>query len=258
MQDNLDSFTAQLRGEFMDEATDILNSFDIVLGNLRSGQEKPEEGFRKLRMYAHSVKGSSSVAGFPLVQLVMHRLEDYIDGLKEITEPICADIVFFSEKARFLIEANTSGLTAAELSRQLPARRGQFDETQVALPEPVEVLLIIKEKTAGLLFEREMRNIGLRVNILPQSFPAFEMAVRTRPDYIVISGVLDELSGVDLACALAAMPATANIPVSLLTSMAVDSPEIKKLPKSVSIIRKNHFGEDLAAALKGHNIIYKP
>jgi CheY-like chemotaxis protein len=90
---------------------------------------------------------------------------------------------------------------------------------------------------------------------LHNSFQAIEMAVRTVPDYIIVSGVLDELSGIDLACAFSSMPTTSKIPVSLLTSMAADSPELKKLPPAVSLIRKNHFGDDLATAIAKHGVL---
>ena len=95
----------------------------------------------------------------------------------------------------------------------------------------------------------------MRVTILQNSFQAIEMAVRTVPDYIIVSGVLDELSGIDLASAFSAMPTTQKIPVSLLTSMDANSHELKKLPPVVSLIRKNHFGDDLAAAIAKHAVL---
>lgn len=255
MSDGVEQFTAQMRGEFMDEAGDILNQLDIVIGNLRSGQEKPDSGLKKLQRFVLTLKNSATAAGFPLVQLVMHRLEDYLDALKEIPIIALDDIVIFSEKTRALLDENAAQPEAADLVRQLPAKRSNFEVGDVALPDPVEVLMVIKEKTAGLLFERELRACGLRVTILQSSFQAIEMAVRTKPDYIIISGVLDELSGIDLVTAFSAMPTTSAIAVSLLTSMDANSPELKKLPAAVSLIRKNHFGDDLATAMAKHSIL---
>lgn len=255
MAEETDSFIAQMRGEFIDEAGDVLSQFEIIIGNLRSGQEKLEEGLRRLRMLSHNLKGSSGVAGFPLLQLVMHRLEDYLEGSKEIPAAALDDIVVYVDKARMLISEDAENITAADLVRQLPAKRGTFEVSDVALPNPVEVLMVIKEKTAGMLFERELRACGMRVTILQNSFQAIEMAVRTVPDYIIVSGVLDELSGIDLACAFSSMPATQKIAVSLLTSMDANSPELKKLPPAVSLIRKNHFGDDLASAIAKHGIL---
>ena len=255
MTDAIDSFTASMRGEFIDETGETLNSLDIITGNLRSGQEKSEASLPKLRGMANGLKNSAAAAGFPLVQLVMHRLGDYLEALKDTPAQALDDIQQFSDKARQLIAASAPAIDSAELVRQLPAKRYSFDVKDVALPNPVEVLMVIKEKTAGMLFERELRACGLRVNMLQNSFEAIEMAVRTKPDYIIISGVLDELSGIDLCSAFAAMPTTQKIPVSLLTSMDANSPELKKLPASISLIRKNHFGDDLANALAKHSIL---
>jgi len=62
--------------------------------------------------------------------------------------------------------------------------------------------------------------------------------------------MLDEISGVDLAAALTAMPATRNLPVALLTSFSWGHSSLQELPPRVPLIRKGpSFGDDLAEAL---------
>ncbi|MFX7820747.1 response regulator, partial [Acinetobacter baumannii] len=79
---------------------------------------------------------------------------------------------------------------------------------------------------------------------------ALELISRTRPDFVIVSAVLDELSGIDVASALTAMPSTRNIPIALLTSYTWGHPSLHDLPTRVAIIRKgNSFGSDLAEFL---------
>ena len=61
---------------------------------------------------------------------------------------------------------------------------------------------------------------------------------------------MPELSGIDLAVALSAMPATRNIPCALITSLDPEDEYLKFLPGRVPVIHKGpSFGDDLADAL---------
>src|SRR5258708_144477 len=92
------------------------------------------------------------------------------------------------------------------------------------------------------------------------SLPTVEMVVHRlgvygQPDMLICSAVLDELSGIDLACALSAMPVTAKIPLALLTSFEWGHPSLEQLPSRVAILRVGtHFGDDLAEALSRFSI----
>lgn len=252
-----DNLLDTLRGEFMGEAEDNLNEIDILLGNLSSGVENPKEAMLKIKRPAHSLKGSSSVAEFPLVTVVMHRLEDYIGPLKEVTPKHIEDIRFYVEKAREYsdVQFDQKSISAAELARLLPKRpeEGAAAATQ-APAKKIEALMVIKEKTAGMIFEREFNKFGMHVTTVRTSFEALEMIVRTQPDIVLLSGVVDVLSGVDIACALKAMPATKNIPVCLLTSFEKGHNELEGLPDDVPLISKNRLKDDLASALKQYKL----
>ena len=71
-----------------------------------------------------------------------------------------------------------------------------------------------------------------------------------RPDLIIVTGVLDTLSGVDVVSAFRAMPATGAIPVALITGDTKEEALADGLPAHVPIIRKGtDFGDDLTDAL---------
>ena len=98
-------------------------------------------------------------------------------------------------------------------------------------------------------FEREPRNCGYRVTSAYSFFEALELTVRTRPDLVISSAILDNLSGVDLACSIGAIAPTRGIPFALLTSFDAGHDAIRGLPEHAAILRKGEsFGEDPANA----------
>ena len=257
-----DNLLATLRGEFIDEAEENHNNLDLVLENTRAGKEDSKDALMQVRRIAHSLKGSSGVADFPLVSLVMHRMEDYLDNVSELDEIIIDDLQVFLDKSREFSSLNIDqrSIDSAELSRQLPEKRiegiGGREEAGADIQvDIIEAMMVIKEKTSGLLFERELRAAGMRVTTVRSSFEAIEMAVRTKPDIVIVSGVLDELTGVDVASALKCMPKTSNISVALLTSFERGHSDLKGLPESVELIQKNNLKDDLLELLAKLNLI---
>ena len=105
-------------------------------------------------------------------------------------------------------------------------------------------------------FERELQACGYRVTRESNSFKTIEIASLTRPDLIIVTGVLDTLSGVDIVSAFRAMPATREIPVALITSASREEAVQDGLPDSVPVIRKGKaFGDDLTDALSQLGIL---
>jgi len=105
------------------------------------------------------------------------------------------------------------------------------------------------------IVERELAACGYRTSTIRDGFAAMETVVRTRPDMVIASVELGLLSGVDLGCALGAMPVTESIPFALFTSYEWGNPKLKGLPPRASLIRKGpQFGDDLAETLSRFNI----
>ena len=76
------------------------------------------------------------------------------------------------------------------------------------------------------------------------------MALQTRPDMVIASMELSEMTGIDLSCAFAAMPQTHAMPFALLTSYSWGNPALDRLPPRAALLRKGkEFGGDLAEAL---------
>jgi CheY-like chemotaxis protein len=102
---------------------------------------------------------------------------------------------------------------------------------------------------------RELAACGYRVSTVLDPIEALELILETRPDFVITSMVMPCMSGVDLACALNAMPATKTIPVALLTSLEPGHPDLAPLPMNTGLIRRGaQFGDDLADVLQRFGI----
>jgi len=159
------------------------------------------------------------------------------------------DVQTFLDNIRRAMEGKAEVAHSAKVVRSLPARVvGDFNPADVKISN-VEVLLVIGDKATTRIVERELAACGYRSCTVRSPFQAIEMAVRTQPDMVIVSGVLDDLSGVDLANAFSSMPTTRDLPVAVLTSYSWGHPSLENLPSRVPIIRKGpNFGDDLAEA----------
>ncbi|KAF0115697.1 MAG: CheY-like receiver [Rhodospirillaceae bacterium] len=138
---------------------------------------------------------------------------------------------------------------AGDVVRKLPAKPISFDPTTIEIRN-IEVLLVMLHSAQTHYVERELQQCGYRVSICSHPFEALPLAVRTRPDLVIISAMMPELSGIDLAIALAAMPATRNISTAIITSLSADDEYLKFLPRQVPVIFKGpSFGDDLYRTL---------
>ena len=215
---------AKLRQEFLDTAEDHLSEIDATLRDMRTGSSG-DDSLSDMRRRVHSLKGMGGTFGYPLITVISHRMEDYMAGLDELAGPNLEDTQIFVDRMRDVVDGvyQPDDPNTAAIARALPDKTG-FDVAEVGKTD-VEVMLVSPKDT-------------------------FEHVVRTRPDMIIATAVMEGLSGIDLACALAAMPATRAIPFALLTSFEGSDTALRELPESIPLIHKGaKFGDDLAEAL---------
>jgi CheY-like chemotaxis protein len=209
-----------------------------------------------LRYFAFEVKGQARNFGVSLLGIVAARLEDYLNALDHVSDWSAGGINAFLDTMRSTIDGGLADDADPSLIvRGLPARPRVLgvDDNDIL---DVEVMLVMEHNSQTGYVEREMQACGYRTSIVTSPFEAFEHAVRTRPDMVIISAVLPGLSGVDLATALATMPETRNTPVAVLTSLDDDEGNLHLLPKSVPVIHKgDSFGDDLAKAMSHHFLL---
>lgn len=251
-----DSYSTQVVADFFRELGETLDELEIVTSNLRSGAVSTDEGMEQLSAECIKIQQLAYWAHQPFIDLTLRRLVNYVADLDEPDECQMDDVCAFLDVVRGILEGEIDEKTTdqAEFVRSLPARRAADvgDTDHLA----IEVLVVDPQRSSARIFERELRNCGYRVSSVYRFFEALELTVRTRPDLVISSAVLDQLSGVDLARSIGAISPIHAIPFALLTSFERDHELVQGLPDQAAILRKGEgFGEDLADALERFHII---
>jgi PleD family two-component response regulator len=249
---NVEAMEHQVEAEFLEEVRDTLSGLDVLIGNLRSRSAKADEALPRLRHDMVSVATCGRSLDQPLIVIVAHRLSEYLADLKDLSATQIDDIQTFLDQIRKVLDGEVSPAAdaSAKMVRALPAKKAFDFDVATVTQTNVEILLVIPDKAMNRIVERELAACGYRVSNVRSPFQALETAVRTKPDMVIASAVLEDLSGIDLACAFSSMAPTRNLPFAILTSYSWGHPSLEGLPPRAPIIRKGpQFGEDLAEAL---------
>lgn len=234
----------ELRNEAIDSADDRLKSLQESVQDFRAGHIGARDALAALRLDAHSLKSVAASFEMKALKVMCHRFEDYFFNVSELTEPICKDILFFADRMAECLEGFVQGreVDVSTLMRQVPNKAG-FEVSDITVAN-IEVMLVMAPGTATKIVTRELLECGYRMVNVASTMDAFQLIPSMKPDAVIISRVMPELSGVDLACALKAMPATRDMPVALLTT---ENGDIRDLPQDVPVLRKGaNFGDDVA------------
>lgn len=242
--------------EFLEELRDTASSLQVLLGNMRSSSVSAEDGLATLKREASNLRSHAQALNVPLIKLVTHRLDEYVGELKVAGSAQLDEIQIFIDRIEKL--ADGEQVTHSEVPsvmRSLPAKRAADIDFGPIEQKNIEVLMVVPEKAMARIVERELAACGYRTSVVRNPFEALENVVHTRPDMVIASMELGVLTGVDLGCALAAMPVTQGIPFAVLTSYSWGHPKLAGLPPRAALIRKGaQFGDDLAESLSRFNI----
>lgn len=242
--------------EFLEELRDTASALQVLLGNMRSKSVPAEEGLATLKRDASNLRSQAQALSLPLIKLVTHRLDEYVGELKSAGPAELDEIQVFVDRIEKLADGeHVTDADVPAVVRALPAKRTADIDFGPIEQKNIEVLLVVPEKAMSRIVERELAACGYRTSVVRNPFEALEIVVHTKPDMVVASMELGVLTGVDLGCALAAMPATQGIPFAVLTSYGWGHPKLAGLPPRAALIRKGaQFGDDLAESLARFNI----
>ncbi|RED53652.1 response regulator [Aestuariispira insulae] len=251
----IETYDDQVEAEYLEETRDVLSEMDVILEQLANGSEEGRRRFDVLigKLQALCVTGRHT--RHALLNVTMHRLMNYLDGISKPSKEQMQDVQIFSDTMTGILDGSIQhdGWDFSEFVRSLPVRRPMDIEDLEHLD--IEVMLVEGKRSAARLFERELRACGYRVTSVRNPLEAISLAVRMRPDLIIASAELDDIGGVDLGCAIAAMPSTKNIPFAVLTSYDRNHKALADLPENAAVMNKgSRFGEDLADVLEQFKI----
>lgn len=129
-------------------------------------------------------------------------MEEYFAGLDSLNNRALIDAQFFVDQMRDVIDGRFDGTAEADGIRMLPAKTNF--EVEANVKQDIEVLLIMTRTIATKIIKTELLASGYRVVTETEPFTTIETAIRTCPDLILAAAVMEDLSGIDLACAIRA------------------------------------------------------
>jgi len=235
--------------ELIDEAKEQVNTVDALVDAVGQKSKSLAELLFSVQQLSSLLSRPSENEDYRTLGIVGHRFEDYLTNVRELTPKGLADVRTFVEVLEDMLEGNVpmEG-DASQIVRTLPAKGG-FDDEELEVRH-IEVMLVMLPGTATRYVERELQQCGYRVSTVSSTFDALSMIIRTKPDFVVVSAMMPELNGIDLAISLTTMPATRNVPLALITSLEDDDDYLNLLPANVPVIHKGEsFGDDLFKAL---------
>ena len=236
----------ELKNEAIDTIDDKIKSIEETLASFNADRIKSPDALASVKLDAHTIKSATASFEIKPPHVLSHRLEDFIYAEKELTNPLAKQLQPFMDRIAEVLDAyvNNREIDIAALMRRLPAKGG-FDVSSVTVNN-IEVMLVMEPGTANKIVTRELLECGYRMVNVASTMDAFQLIPAMRPDLVIVSRVMPELSGVDLVCALHAMPTTRKMPVALLASVDDDA-KISDLPKGVPVLRKgSRFADDVA------------
>lgn len=240
----------EMRREFLDEAEDDLRALEGAVEECRVGRLSVADLLGTVRRTAFPIRSKAGSLGLRLMSTVAYRLEDYITGQREPLPPRAFDdIEAFIETLLNIVSGEIPlDSSSSAVVRKLPPKLG-FDMNDIR-PRDVEIMLVMSAGAQTRFVQRELQQCGYRVTIVGDTFEALPLIIHTKPDMVIISAMMPEFDGLELAVGLSSMPATRNIPLAIITSMDPDDDHLSLVPKKVPIILKGpSFGDDLFKAL---------
>jgi len=246
---DIDSIVEGLKESFIESATEKLNNLDTMIETLQNISVEGDDVITDFRGQVHSLKGIGGTFGFPLVSVICHRLEEYIETERTFSAEEFDQIQMFIDQIRVIIEAgdNPGDAESKIILADLPTPP---ELTPVTRPA-VDVKIVLASPMAALreLAEFFLVEQGCRVFSTDSSVEAFQLAVENRPDLVITSVQMEAMGGIDLGRAVAAVSVLKGTRVSLMTSSADVGDLSVGIPKEFSCIRTDHMENDISELL---------
>ena len=242
----------EVKQETIDSLDDRILQMDNLIKAYKGGAIDPKALLSELRIIAHSIKSNANMSEMGAIKAVSHRFEDYLADVKEPTDSIISALQIFIDHLSKSLDNLSNGIEEdiSVAMRSLPAKGGFDFSVDDIQGTDTEIMLVMEPGIATKIVTKELLECGYRMVNVASTMDALMLIPSMRPDLVIVSRVMPELDGVDLVCAVCAMPATREIPVALLTSEALDSETLRNLPKDVPIMRKGgNFADDVAEVL---------
>ena len=228
-------FLEQLKTDAIDSAEDRLVNLGEAVDAFEAGTVESKPTLAAVRLETHSLKSVAMSFDMRALKVLCHRFEDYFSDTEKLDEKGCANIRIFMDRMSECLEAfvHSREIDLSVMMRELPGKGG-FEVGDISVAE-IEVMLVMPPGTATKIVTRELMECGYRMVNVASTMDAIQLIPSMRPDAVIVSRIMPDLTGVDLICALQSMPTTRDIPVALL---AAEGGSLENLPEGVPVLHK--------------------
>lgn len=246
MDDNFEKTLERLKTDYIESSGDTLDKIDAIIERMHSGAGDRGADFVDLQRDIHSLKGSAGTFGFSSVTIVAHRLEDYIEATRRLSNEQLMDVQVFIDRIRGIFQADVNP-TEAEMDailRALPSGTATLVSAQEV--RNVIVLLVMPKGVQRSLIGGELASCGFDLSFTESPIEAIGLAISLKPDIVVSSMETEPLTGAELGRIFKTIEATSRSAFVLTTSHEDDSGILKTLPEGAYVIHKGpKFTEEL-------------
>lgn len=228
---------SQLRSEFIAETQDGIEVVENTLNNIAENLISDNEALEIIRRQIHSIKGLAEPFGYPFLANVVHQLEGYLFNRDNLDSIAIRSIQQYCDTLSECLSW-TKIPPEEELDEMLTSLPGGLSvKPSKSVPDDLfRSHIIVRSKTAYQMISSVMEPMGFQIKHSSNAIKGIEYAVLNKPGLVIVSDVLDDLSGVDVVNALTAMPITSNIPIIFMTSFDKEHTDVLNLPPNIPII----------------------
>lgn len=261
--DRIHSLVEEMAEEYRADTNGRLEKISTALSELEQARSLDNDAYSRIKLHAHSIKGTSSTFGFHGLSVIAHTADDFLDnGPQQDSSAFLADLRRLTELMAEVISAD--GILDEEITTSMLGRM-TFETGYVAgapnnglaESEPTAMLVLPdkegREELASLLNVLGIVSVSARDGV-----HAIELASHYETSAIITVLLGDDMTAPELARVFSEVRATASIPVIVLiphmneetttSERQAVSLLIDGLPPHVHTI---HHDRDLARTLSG-------
>jgi len=239
-QSAIEAIINEVRAEFIENTSERLITVDDLISEMMS---QPDEGgifLMELQRHIHSIKGQGTTFDFPTVTDVAHRLEDYIETAAELDKSRLLDLQKFVDVIRRIIESESEP-AADEVARiigDLPVTASADPQTDQTPIDEIRILLVMPKGAQRKIIGKELAACGFHIINSDTPVSAIRIAIMQKPDIVIASRVMEEMSGNEFAHVMNVLEATRSCRVVIATSSDTDTDDEAALPEGTAVIHK--------------------
>jgi CheY-like chemotaxis protein/HPt (histidine-containing phosphotransfer) domain-containing protein len=240
-----------LRGEFLSDCLDHLERANEAVEGMAAKADDGEKLLKLIQHNVHTIKGTGGSFGFPSISRIAHALEDFMEAHPDILTDWLGIESYLDEIRRIA----DSGVDVAkeDLARIMDALPKAYrreaavpavppGRRRVAAVRPVRevnVLLVMPKGVQRKIIGQELTSCGFGISFVDSGVAAIGVALARKPDMIASNMVLDDMTGADLARAVAGIEEIKDTRFVLITSSRASDLKAAGLPDGAAVVAKD-------------------